>query len=453
MNRQDGPLLVGAVDQLTPGKIVPLLRNAAGELIVTSGGASGSTVDLISVGGSPIAIGQAAMAASLPVVIASDQSPIPITGTISATNPSVDATGGAVPSDATYIGINIGGNLTGPVGGHGTAAGALRVELPTDGTGVIAGVTTVSAVTAVTSITNPVTVVQATGTSLHTVVDSGTITAVTSITNPVTVAQATATSLKAEVIGAGTAGTANAGVVTVQGIAAMTPLLVTPAANSAVNLAQLDGNTVSTGNGGTGTGVLRVAQVNDGTGVLATVTNVATIGTSVTPGTAAANLGKAEDSGHTTADVGVFALAVRQDSPDTAVTNTTADYSQVSVSSTGALRNAPMSEDFAALANGPQVKKYYANTGAVTDGIVWSPASGKRWYVTDLVMTTSAAATVTFEDDKAGGDEIVLAGDFAANSGLSSHFQTPLYSGEDAADLLVTTSAGNIKITITGYEI
>ncbi len=307
--------------------------------------------------------------------------------------------------------------------------------------------------TAVTSITNPVTVVQATGTSLHTVVDSGTITAVTSITNPVTVAQATATSLKAEVIGAGTAGTANAGVVTVQGIAAMTPLLVTPAANSAVNLAQLDGNTVSTGNGGTGTGVLRVAQVNDGTGVLATVTNVATIGTSVTPGTAAANLGKAEDSGHTTADVGVFALAVRQDSPDTAVTNTTADYSQVSVSSTGALRNAPMSEDFAALANGPQVKKYYANTGAVTDGIVWSPASGKRWYVTDLVMTTSAAATVTFEDDKAGGDEIVLAGDFAANSGLSSHFQTPLYSGEDAADLLVTTSAGNIKITITGYEI
>jgi hypothetical protein len=30
MNRTDGPLLVGAVDQLTPGKIVPLLRNAAG---------------------------------------------------------------------------------------------------------------------------------------------------------------------------------------------------------------------------------------------------------------------------------------------------------------------------------------------------------------------------------------------------------------------------------------
>ncbi len=435
MNRQDGPLLVGAVDQLTPGKIVPLLRNAAGELIVTSGGASGSTVDLISVGGSPIAIGQAAMAASLPVVIASDQSPIPITGTISATNPSVDATGGAVPSDATYVGINIGGNLTGAVGGHGTAAGALRVELPTDGTGVIAGVTTVSTVSAVTAITNPlpagnnnigdvdvaslpalpagsnvighvitdtgsttavtgnVTVVQPTGTNLHAVVDSGTITTVSTVTSVTAIANAL------------------------------------PAGNN--NIGDVDIASIAAGNNNIGD------------------VDVA----SVVPGTAATNLGKAEDSGHTTADVGVFALAVRQDSPDTAVTDTTADYSQVSVSSTGALRNAPMSEDFAALANGPQVKKYYANTGAVTDGIVWSPASGKRWYVTDLIVTISAAATITFEDDKAGGDEIVLAGDFAANSGLSSHFQTPLFSGEDAADLMVTTTAGNVKVTVVGYEI
>ena len=37
--------------------------------------------------------------------------------------------------------------------------------------------------------------------------------------------------------------------------------------------------------------------------------------TSVTPGTAASSLGKAEDGGHTTGDVGVMALAVRTDSP------------------------------------------------------------------------------------------------------------------------------------------
>lgn len=44
--------------------------------------------------------------------------------------------------------------------------------------------------------------------------------------------------------------------------------------NEPFNLNQLAGNGVSTGNGASGTGVLRVAQVNDGTGVLATVTTV-----------------------------------------------------------------------------------------------------------------------------------------------------------------------------------
>lgn len=60
-----------------------------------------------------------------------------------------------------------------------------------------------------------------------------------------------------------------------------------------------------------------------------TVGNVATIGTSITPGTAATNLGKAEDAGHTSGDVGVFSLGVRNDTLAD-VTNTTADYSQLS---------------------------------------------------------------------------------------------------------------------------
>ena len=58
----------------------------------------------------------------------------------------------------------------------------------------------------------------------------------------------------------------------------------------------------------------------DGTvGVSGTVTvathDVGSITTAVTPGTAAANLGKAEDAAHASGDVGVMALAVRQASP------------------------------------------------------------------------------------------------------------------------------------------
>lgn len=58
---------------------------------------------------------------------------------------------------------------------------------------------------------------------------------------------------------------------------------------------------------------------------LATVTNVATIGTSVTPGTAAANLGKARDSAIGATDTGVAMLGVRRDAP-TAETPVAGDY-------------------------------------------------------------------------------------------------------------------------------
>lgn len=67
------------------------------------------------------------------------------------------------------------------------------------------------------------------------------------------------------VAGGGSAGTAATGVVTVQGIASMTKLLVTPDANSAINVAQINGVTPLMGNGGTGTGSQRVTIASDNT--------------------------------------------------------------------------------------------------------------------------------------------------------------------------------------------
>jgi hypothetical protein len=103
--------------------------------------------------------------------------------------------------------------------------------------------------------------------------------------------------------------------------------------------------------------------------------------------------------------------------------------------------------------NTTHVKKYYTSAGAVTDGVVWSPAANKRWYVTDIFINVSAAATVTLEDDLTAGDSPVWKAELAANSGWSHTFTTPLFSGEDEADLLITTSAGNVYVTVTGYEI
>lgn len=100
-------------------------------------------------------------------------------------------------------------------------------------------------------------------------------------------------------------------------------------------------------------------------------------------------------------------------------------------------------------------KKYYTNSGAVTDGIIWSPAASKRWNITTIYIQTSADATMTLEDDLVAGDSPIWKGEIAAKSGAVINFdaQYPWASGEDGADLLITTSAGNCYITVVGYEI
>lgn len=107
------------------------------------------------------------------------------------------------------------------------------------------------------SLTNPLWVFPATGATFPV---SGTITA----------NQGTANATPWPVTGSGAAGTAAAGVVTVQGIASMTKLLVTPdsialPANQSVNVSQINAVTPLMGNGSTGTGSQRVTIASDNT--------------------------------------------------------------------------------------------------------------------------------------------------------------------------------------------
>lgn len=64
--------------------------------------------------------------------------------------------------------------------------------------------------------------------------------------------------------------------------------------------------------------------------------DVTTVGT-ITPGTAASSLGKAEDAAHSSGDVGVMALAVRRDA-DTTLADTTGDYTPLQVNAAGSLK-------------------------------------------------------------------------------------------------------------------
>lgn len=113
-------------------------------------------------------------------------------------------------------------------------------------------------------------------------------------------------------------------------------------ANQSVNVAQINGVTATMGNGVSGTGVQRVTIASDSTGVVGlasgsnTVGAITSITTSIVPGTAATNLGKAEDAAAASGDTGVMALAVRQDTISSS-TSADGDYGSIKINSVGRL--------------------------------------------------------------------------------------------------------------------
>lgn len=189
--------------------------------------------------------------------------PVQIGGVFNTTQPTV-TTGQAVEAQSTARGAQI------VATGTDTLNVTVNAALPA-GTAVIGHVINDSGST--TAVTGNVTVVQPTGTNLHAVLDSTSTTAVT---------QATASNLNAAVVGTGTAGAPAGNILTVQGVASMTKLLVTPdsvalPANQSVNLAQVAGAATNTGNG-TAAGSQRVSLASDSTGQVTIATGANTIG-------------------------------------------------------------------------------------------------------------------------------------------------------------------------------
>lgn len=92
-------------------------------------------------------------------------------------------------------------------------------------------------------------------------------------------------------------------------------------------------------NSGVTIGAVEIAAAQ----TLATVTNLATIGTSVVPGVSATHLGKAEDAAHSSGDTGVMVLGVRKATAaaDLSVGNTDGDYEPFQVDANGNLWTHP----------------------------------------------------------------------------------------------------------------
>jgi len=221
-----------------------------------------------------------------------------------------DGSGNAIESDNSTVAGNplIAANTRGLVtrsfayGYHTGQAGFLPVEVDDNRALTVSGPLTNNQLRASAV---PVSLISTTITGTVAATQSGTWN-VTNVSGTVSLPTGAATAAKQPALG--TAGTASADVLTVQGIASMTALKV-------------DGSAVT-------------QPVSDGGGSLTVDGSVSVSG--LVPGTSATSLGKAEDAVAADGDTGVAVWAVRKDVPAT-TTGASGDYHPFEVDANGCL--------------------------------------------------------------------------------------------------------------------
>lgn len=272
-----------------------------------------------------------------------------------------------------------------------------------------------------------------------------------------------------------------------------TAVPVSLSGNQAVNQAQVAGTAVDVNNGAVSAGTQRVTIANNSTGILAAVTNVATIGTSVTPGTGATNLGKAVSSAAGATDTGVAALVLRDDVLAT-LSEADAEYTQLRVDSLGHLWTAgqvahdsvitgapvrigarAMTADISSVASGDQcdilcdikgkmvVLPYALNenswqyagpaiTDTADDAVKASAGAGLRNYVTSLTVINSHATVGTVVELKDGSTVIHRGYAAPLGGGYTVTFPTALKgSAATAINVACVTTGSNTYVNASGY--
>lgn len=193
-----------------------------------------------------------------------------------------------------------------------------------------------------------------------------------------------------------------------------------------------------------GTNVVR-AQGNAGGDQKITLDGEEVAISSVTPGVAATDLGKADSAPHTTADVGVMALGVRND--DLAdLAGADGDYVPLQVTQNGALLMCPAAND--------DYKYAIIDAASSGDNTIVSLVASRKLRVLSLFMISAGTVIARFESDAAG---TALTGqmNLIANSGFSLPFNPAGWFETVAGELLNLELSGAISVdgSITYIEV
>lgn len=128
--------------------------------------------------------------------------------------------------------------------------------------------------------------------------------------------------------------------------------------------------------------------------------------TSIIPGTGATNLGKAEDTAHTTGDTGVAMLAKRTDTAANSA-GTDGDYSTINNDSLGHLWNR---EGYAPLYENNSLQRAMTLQGVPYTNISASALikTGSGYFAGFIVNSASAGATIKFWDNTSAATTVLL---------------------------------------------
>ena len=212
---------------------------------------------------------------------ASGSASLDLSGSSFSGNDAASATGAAVPAKADYIGVNNGGTLVGVLQGQQTMANSLPVTLASNQGALAISATDLDVQSGGADILSTTAFNAALGTAGTADTQVLSVQGIASMT-PI-LATVTATDLDVQSGGAdilsttafnaslGTAGTADTQVQTVQGIASMTPLLVTLSGTNTVVLTAETTKVIGTVRLADGSGDLLESNANGGTQALAVV--------------------------------------------------------------------------------------------------------------------------------------------------------------------------------------
>lgn len=306
----------------------------------------------------------------------------------------------------------------------------------------------------------------------------------------------------------GTAGASSADVISIQGIASMTKLLVTPdsvalPANQSVNVSQMNGVATTMGNGVAGTGVQRVAIASDNTAfsvnaiqsgtwnVNAVQSGAWNINTStingVTPLMGNGVTGTGSQRVTIASDNTAFAVNATLSAETTKVIGTVRNVGNAGAAFDGAAGSAvpanillqglrAQNVEATAVTNSASVAQAadlvgktiilpYANpenfengtTAAITDttstSVIASAGGSLRHYVTDCMVTNSHATVGTFVQILDGSTVLDSGFAAAAGGGFSRTYPVPRRgTAATALNCQATTTGANFKCSCGAYK-